>query len=137
MGKIGHERYGFQTIFGFTDSIFIRHGNQSNTNPDEQITSFIRDCKNELGIDIEHKNRSMFTIIFAQKNRYISWTGKLDDRPILKNLDGMSRRYPKWIKEQIQKIATNLVTNPGVDWDSPFNPTSLDLLMSFSGDVFG
>ena len=79
----------------------------------------------------------MFTIIFAQKNRYISWTGKLDDRPILKNLDGMSIRYPKWIKEQIQKIATNLVTNHGVDWDSPFNPTSLDLLMSFSGDVFG
>ena len=113
--KIGHERYGFQTIFGFTDSIFIRHGNQSNTNPDEQIVSFIQDCKNELGIDIEHKNRSMFTIIFAQKNRYISWTGKLQDRPILKNLDGMSRRYPKWIKQQIQKIATHLITNAGVD----------------------
>ncbi len=27
----------------------------------------------------------------------------------------MSRRYPKWIKQQVQKIATNLVTNPGVD----------------------
>ena len=113
--KIGHERYGFQTIFGFTDSIFIRHGNQSNTNPDEQIVSFIQDCKNELGIEVDYKNRSMFTIIFAQKNRYISWTGKLQDRPILKNLDGTSRRYPKWIKEQIQKIATNLVTNAGVD----------------------
>jgi DNA polymerase elongation subunit (family B) len=113
--KIGHERYGFQTIFGFTDSIFIRHGNQSNTNPDEQIVSFIQDCKNELGIEVDYKNRSMFTIIFTQKNRYISWTGKLQDRPILKNLDGTSRRYPKWIKEQIQKIATNLVTNAGVD----------------------
>jgi DNA polymerase elongation subunit (family B) len=113
--KIGHERYGFQTIFGFTDSIFIRYGNQSNTNPDEQIVSFIQDCKNELGIDIEHKNRSMFTIIFAQKNRYISWTGKLQDRPILKNLDGMSRRYPKWIKQQVQKIATHIITNAGVD----------------------
>ena len=55
--KIGHERYGFQTIFGFTDSIFIRHGNQSNTNPDEQIVSFIQDCKKELDIDIDHKNR--------------------------------------------------------------------------------
>ena len=101
--KIGHERYGFQTIFGFTDSIFIRHGNQSNTNPDEQIVSFIQDCKKELDIDIDHKNRSMFTIIFSQKNRYISWTGRLQDRPILKNLDGMSRRYPKWIKQQVRK----------------------------------
>ena len=103
-----------QTIFGFTDSVFIRHSHQTNTNPDEQIVSFIQDCKNELGIDIEHKNRSMFTIIFSQKNRYISWTGKLDDRPILKNLDGMSRRYPKWIKQQIQKIATHIITNAGV-----------------------
>ena len=41
----------------------------------------------------------MSTIIFTQKNRYISWTGKLDDRPILKNPDGMSRRYPKWIRQ--------------------------------------
>ena len=29
----------------------------------------------------------MSTIIFTQKNRYISWPGKLDDRPILKNPD--------------------------------------------------
>ena len=25
MEKMGFERYGFQTVFGFTDSIFIRH----------------------------------------------------------------------------------------------------------------
>ena len=25
MEKIGFERYGFQTVFGFTDSVFIRH----------------------------------------------------------------------------------------------------------------
>ena len=113
--KIGHERYGFQTIFGFTDSIFIRHDSQSNTNPDKKIVSFIQDCKQELSIDIEHKNRAIFTIIFSQKNRYISWTGRLQDRPILKNLDGMSRRYPKWIKRQIQKISTHIITNPDVD----------------------
>ena len=77
----GFRQAGFETIFGFTDSIFIRHGN-----PDEQIVSFIQDCKNELGIEIEHKNRSMFTIIFAQKNRYIAWTGKLEDRPVFQYL---------------------------------------------------
>jgi hypothetical protein len=38
----------------------------------------------------------MFTIIFDKKNRYIAWTGNTADRPILKNLDGMSRRYPRW-----------------------------------------
>jgi DNA polymerase elongation subunit (family B) len=111
MEKIGQEKYGFQTIFGFTDSIFIRHSSKTN----EHIASFIQDCKNELGIDIEHKNRFAFTIIFAQKNRYIAWTGKLQDRPILKNLDGMNRRYPKWMKRQIEKIVTHIITNPDVD----------------------
>ena len=64
---------------------------------------------------IEHKNRFLFTIIFDKKNRYIAWTGKPEDKPILKNLDGMSRKYPIWIKQQIEKIATYLITKSNVD----------------------
>ena len=52
----------------------------------------------------------MFTIIFDKKNRYIAWTGDSDDRPILKNLDGMSRKYPIWIKQRIEKIVTHFIT---------------------------
>jgi hypothetical protein len=29
MEKMGFEHYGFQTVFGFTDSIFIRHDNSA------------------------------------------------------------------------------------------------------------
>ena len=57
----------------------------------------------------------MFTIIFDKKNRYIAWTGKHDNRPVLKNLDGMSRRYPKWIKQQVEKIASHLITKSSID----------------------
>ena len=74
----------------------------------------------------------MSTIIFTQKNRYISWTGKLDDRPILKNQDGMSRRYPKWIRQQIQKIATHIITNPSVGAIPIINQAFDDLLCRFS-----
>ena len=38
-----------------------------------------------------------------------------EDRPILKNLDGMSRKYPTWIKQQIEKVATHLITKSNVD----------------------
>ena len=34
---------------------------------------------------------------------------------ILKNLDGMSRKYPNWIEQQIEKIATHLITKSNVD----------------------
>ena len=30
--------------------------------------------------------------------------------PILKNLDGMSRKHPTWIKQQIEKVVTHLIT---------------------------
>jgi DNA polymerase elongation subunit (family B) len=120
MEKMGFEHYGFQTVFGFTDSIFIRNGTASaaaaNTptteSSNQYISKFLEDCQNQLNIKLEHKNRFMFTIIFDKKNRYIAWTGSSADKPILKNLDGMSRKYPTWIKQQIEKIATCLITKP-------------------------
>ena len=33
----------------------------------------------------------------------------------MKNLDGMSRKYPTWIKQQIEKIATHLIAKSNVD----------------------
>jgi DNA polymerase elongation subunit (family B) len=119
MEKMGFEWYGFQTVFGFTDSIFIRHAAAGNTittdSSKEHIAQFLEDCQNQLNVKIEHKNRFLFTIIFDKKNRYIAWIGNSADRPILKNLDGMSRKYPTWIKQQIEKIATHLITNSNDD----------------------
>jgi hypothetical protein len=65
MEKMGFERYGFQTVFGFTDSIFIRHGTASaaaaNTtiidSSKQCISKFLGDCQNQLNVKIEHKNR--------------------------------------------------------------------------------
>ena len=45
----------------------------------------------------------------------LAWTGKPEDKPILKDLDGMSRKYPIWIKQQIEKVATYLITKFNVD----------------------
>ena len=122
MEQMGFERYGFQTVFGFTDPIFVRHNSNNNKIlfddrklSCEEINQYLYDCEHQLRVRLEHKNRFMFTIIFDKKNRYIAWTGKHDDRPILKNLDGMNRRYPIWIKQQIEKVATQLITKPNVN----------------------
>ena len=115
-------KYGFQTVFGFTDSIFVRHNNtndssnltslEAGSKTEKDINQYLDDCHNELGVRVDHKNRFMFTIIFDKKNRYIAWTGNYADKPVLKNLDGMSRKYPKWIKMHIEKIAIHLITRP-------------------------
>jgi hypothetical protein len=80
MEKMGFERYGFQTVFGFTDSIFIRHGtadniSRSTDSSKRHIAQFLVDYQHQLNIKIEHKNRFLFTIIFDKKNRCIAWTG--------------------------------------------------------------
>ena len=82
---------------------------------DRNIAQFLKDCHHQLNVKIEHKNRFLFTIIFDKKNRYIAWTGNSADKPILKNLDGTSRKYPTWIKKQIEKIARHLITKSHVD----------------------
>jgi DNA polymerase family B len=118
MEKMHFERYGFQTIFGFTDSIFIRHDAADNATTEsskQHIDHFLEDRQHQLNIKIEHKNRLLFTINFDKKNRYIAWTSNSENRSILNNLDGMSRKYPLWIKQQIENIATCLITKFNVD----------------------
>ena len=51
--------------------------------------------------------KKLLVYIFNQLRNYA-------DRPVLKNLDGMNIKYPKWIKKQIEKIATHLITRPDV-----------------------
>lgn len=104
------ENYGFETIFGFTDSIFIR-----NVKTVQSIQSFITECHQKFGITLEHKNRFKSMVIFDKQNSFIAWTGRSEDKPILKNLNGMSGRYPNWIKDKIDTIASHIITNPYTD----------------------
>jgi hypothetical protein len=54
MEKTCFERYGFQTVFGFTDSIFIRHEEVANTRTEvssnQYIAQFLEDCQHQLNI---------------------------------------------------------------------------------------
>lgn len=62
--KIAFEKYGLETIFGFTDSIFIKNATIL------RINQFISVCKIKYHIALEHKNRFKNTIIFDKKNRF-------------------------------------------------------------------
>ena len=107
--KIASEKYGLETVFGFTDSIFIKNASL------ECINELILECRDKYHVILEHKNRFITTIIFDKKNRFIAWTGNSADKPILKNLDGMSGRYPKWIRQNIAKIVTYIITSDDHD----------------------
>jgi|tagenome__1003787_1003787.scaffolds.fasta_scaffold20982569_2 DNA polymerase I len=100
------DRYGFEVVFGFTDGILVKNATY------EKIDQYIRQAKQRLDVEIEHKNRFLNTMIFLQMNRYLAWSGRPDEKPIIKNIDGMSKRSPKWVQKYIEKIATSIITNP-------------------------
>ena len=74
-----------------------------------KLISFIREAKQTFNVEIEHKNRFLNTMIFPQLNRYLAWSGRPDEKPIIKNIDGMSKRSPKWVQKYIEKIAKVLL----------------------------
>jgi hypothetical protein len=50
--KIASEEYGLDTVFDFTDSIFVKNASL------ETINELIIDCKGTYHVALEHKNRS-------------------------------------------------------------------------------
>ncbi len=100
------ERFGFEVVFGFTDGILVKNATI------EKINQYIKEAEQKLDVEIEHKNGFLNTLIFPQLNRYLARSGRPDEKPILKNIDGMNKRSPKWVQKYIEKIATCLITNP-------------------------
>ena len=94
-------------IFGFTDGILVKNATL------EKIGQYIKEVEQRFDVKIEHKNRFINTMIFPQLNRYLAWTGRFNEKPIIKNIDGMSKRSPKWVQKYIEKIAASMITNPG------------------------
>ena len=100
------ERIGFEVVFGFTDGILVKNATL------DKIDQFIQEVKQSFNVEIEHKNRFLNTMIFPQLNRYLAWSGRQYEKPIIKNIDGMSKRSPKWVQKCIEKIAISTITNP-------------------------
>jgi DNA polymerase elongation subunit (family B) len=100
------EQFGFEVVFGFTDGILAKNTTLN------KIDQYIKEAKLRFDIEIEHKNRFLNTMIFLQLNKYLAWNGRPDEKPIIKNIDGMSKRSPKWVQKYVEKIAISIITNP-------------------------
>ena len=101
-----NEPYNFDVVFGFTDSTFFNAGT------DIKVQEFIQRCKDELGVVVELKTVFVNSIFYLKKNRYVAWTGKEKDEPIIKGLDGLSVSNPLWVRKWFKKIVVELVKYP-------------------------
>jgi hypothetical protein len=105
-----NEPYNFEVVFGFTDSTFFK---DKDTEADiEKVHNFIQSCKNKLGVIVELKNVFINSIFYLKMNRYVAWTGKEKDEPIIKGLDGLSDSNPSWIRRWFRNILVEIVKHP-------------------------
>jgi DNA polymerase, archaea type len=81
---------GFIVVAGDTDSLFL-HGGSSDNN-EEAIQQFIAECKERIGVDIEHSQTFAKAVIIKKKHYFgvttngeikvVGMEGKKNDRPI-------------------------------------------------------
>lgn len=104
--------FNFEIVFGFTDSIFIRMDSTIHKNREEQIREFIDRCKKEFGMTVEIKNMFVNSILYGEMNRFVGWSGKEKDEPLIKGLDGLAYSVPLWVKKWISNIINEIIKKP-------------------------
>jgi DNA replicative helicase MCM subunit Mcm2 (Cdc46/Mcm family)/DNA polymerase elongation subunit (family B) len=117
MEQIAHTGpFNFEIVFGFTDSIFVKvnETNKINANSKkEKIAQYISNCKDELGITVEIKNEFKTSIFYGKKNRFVGWTGKDNQSPlIIKGLDGLAESNPRWVRRWLFNIIEEIIKRP-------------------------
>ncbi len=68
-----------------------------------------------MGIAVEIKNVFQNSIVYGKKNRFVGWTGKDQENPLIKGLDGLADSNPIWIRKWFHKIITKLSNNQIAD----------------------
>jgi DNA polymerase, archaea type len=102
MQHIAREVYGFNIIYGDTDSIFVTGVKKQN-----DIKKFIAECSILLDIDVEVSDvYKKFLIV--KKKHYIGIP--LDDtkKPIIKGMEGIKRDRPQWINNIQKQFADDI-----------------------------
>lgn len=103
--------FGFDIVFGFTDSIFVRV-NDSTAKENTIIKQFVAKCREELGITVELKNEFQNSMVYGKKNRFVGWTGNENEEPTIKGLDGLADSNPLWVRKWFVAIVNEIIKRP-------------------------
>ena len=89
MKQLANDRFHMNIIYGDTDSIFV-----SGLNVEQQhnlVDAFITTCKQKLGVDVDHQNTFVRSIIVGKKY-YVGI--QADGKVIIKGMEGKKRQTP-------------------------------------------
>ena len=102
MQHIAKEVYGFDIIYGDTDSIFVTSVKKQN-----DIMKFIAECLILLDIDVE-LNDIYKKFLITKKKHYIGIFQDQEKDPVIKGMEGIKSDRPPWINRNEKQFADDI-----------------------------
>jgi DNA polymerase, archaea type len=108
MKQIANDRFQMKIIYGDTDSIFV--SGTSNTKYDHNlpVTAFTAACKQNLGVDVDHQNTFVRSILISKKH-YIGI--QADGKVIIKGMEGKKRDRPPFFNQVFSQLIDDYRNN--------------------------
>ena len=108
MKELANKDFGMSIIYGDTDSIFVAdlNGEQDHNS----IASFIATCKQNLGVDVDHQNTFVRSILVSKKH-YIGI--QPDGKVIIKGMEGKKRDRPTFFNQVFMQLINDYKNNNG------------------------
>jgi DNA polymerase I len=89
MKEIANKQFGMNIIYGDTDSIFVSAIDKEHHH--ESVDPFIAACKHNLGVEVDHQNTFVRSILIGKKH-YIGI--QPDGKVVVKGMEGKKRDRP-------------------------------------------
>jgi DNA polymerase elongation subunit (family B) len=106
MKQLANNQFQMNIIYGDTDSIFV----SSNTEHDHNlpVTAFTAACKRNLGVDVDHQNTFVRSILLSKKH-YIGI--QADGKLIIKGMEGKKRDRPPFFNQVFSQLIDDYKNN--------------------------
>jgi DNA polymerase, archaea type len=98
MKGLANKQFGMNIIYGDTDSIFVSGINEERH---ELIDSFIAACKQNLGVEVDHQNTFVRSILISKKH-YIGI--QPDSTVVIKGMEGKKRDRPPFFNQVFSQL---------------------------------
>jgi DNA polymerase, archaea type len=118
MKEFANKQFGMNIIYGDTDSIFVSAIDKEHRH--ESVDSFIAACKQNLGIEVDHQNTFVRSILIGKKH-YVGI--QPDGKVVIKGMEGKKRDRPPFFNQVFSQLIE--------DYRNNVHDLSLNVLKAF------
>jgi DNA polymerase elongation subunit (family B) len=107
MKELANKQFRMNIVYGDTDSIFVS-GVKVQEQQKDSTESFIEDCKQKLGVAVDHQNTFVRSILISKKH-YIGI--QPDDKVVIKGMEGKKRDRPPFFNKVFNQLVDDYKNN--------------------------